>query len=398
MMIIINISKIKSTVTEIKIESEVVTQNIEKFAVKNKAEIEKEIKLLLEKYLPKNGPGGSIAVFQDGEPLVKVSHGFENMQTKTPITENTRFDMASVSKHFTGAAILLLHQDKTINLTDEIMKLLPEFKHLKTKRPILIKDLVYMIEGFADYTELVPEGKEGTYTNEQDVKLVIEEPLNFPVGNKYDYSNTAYMLLALIVKRASNGLWSEFLSKRIFSPLNMEAHALDHKRDFEYVQGYKKAKGKYRPTREETTYSYGDGNVFLSINDFEKWEKSLIQNTILSKELLELAYTPGKLDSGKLTDYGFGMEVGKDKRGKFVEHTGGWEGTTTIIHRWLDQGISYAFFVNIDDFSTENITDRLDNIIFYSADLNKTEVEIEAEKAEKKMENEVSHLKFLSIS
>ena len=112
-----------------------------------------ELKECLNLNFPKNGPGCCLGVFLNGESTIILCHGYENILNKTKITSDTIFDMASVSKHFTAAAILLLQREKLLNLTDDIKEWFPELKNYKTHRPILIQDLIHMVSGLPECLE-----------------------------------------------------------------------------------------------------------------------------------------------------------------------------------------------------------------------------------------------------
>jgi len=335
------------------------------FEKENMKEMEGELNSFLNDYLPPNGPGTSLGIFLKGDTVLKLNHGFDNIKTKTPITSETLFEMASCTKHFTAAAILLLQQEKALNLDDDIKKWFPELKEYETHRPILVSDLVYMMSGFP-LVDLLEDGNSPESTNEDVLQVIVEDEPQFKVGLKNNYSNADYNVLGTLVKRASKSSWSEYITQKIFTPLKMNtARALDKPRDFEFVQGYKKEKGIYKPVRNEIPYMYGDGNIFLTMNDFEKWEKSLVDKTVLNDDLLKLAFTPGKRDSGKENDYAFGWTVDNDEEyGKVVSHEGGWDGTSTCITRYLDVGLTYSFFVNIDEYDIDKFSEKLESILF----------------------------------
>jgi CubicO group peptidase (beta-lactamase class C family) len=159
--------------------------------------IKKKITDLLKSKVSNVGPGVALAIMHKGKLIFDLCIGYSNIQTKEKLTINSRFDLASLSKHFTGAAIILLLREKLISLDDPVSKYIKELAVERDTREILIRDLVYMISGHADYINNEVDLK--VLKNEEIAKIVANKPLIFPTGTKYQYSNTDYPLIHILL-------------------------------------------------------------------------------------------------------------------------------------------------------------------------------------------------------
>ena len=166
----------------------------------------------------------AVLVVSKGRVVHAKGYGQADLSTNRPITTDTLFELASVSKQFTSMAIMMLAEESRLRYSDDIRTYLPEFPQHKPGRAIAVSDLLHHISGIPDYMD-VWEGDEAAFarlTNADILKLLAKQPLSFPTGTKYDYSNSNYVLLALIVKRIARQTFSQFMTERIFAPLGMK--------------------------------------------------------------------------------------------------------------------------------------------------------------------------------
>ena len=331
------------------------------------------IKPQLHKYFPnpETSPGVSFNVYYKGKIYATVNHGLENIKTKKKITNQTVFGLASISKMFTGAAVLTLIEQDKLRLTDKVSDYLPKFqnakKYSKNSRPFTINDLVTMSSGLIDYCDNF-EDLENLTNDDVYNKIVNIRPV-FEVGTKNDYCNTDYNLLATIVERISGKSYDEYLKEKFFNLLGMTSTFAVDKLDYiyEYVQGYEKKRNKYVELRNDTPGAFGDGNVYTTSDDFERWENMWYSHSILTEETINKAYSYGRINNGKKVDYNFGweMEYEEDESDdRVVSHEGGWDGYTTAYTRFVDRGVSYSMFSNIDDVNYEPLHKILKKILF----------------------------------
>jgi CubicO group peptidase (beta-lactamase class C family) len=335
-------------------------------------ELSQEIDELVADTLVPNGPGVAVLVVDDGEVVQSKGYGLSDVTKKTPITADTAFDLASVSKQMTAMAILMLMEDEELALDDSVSDYLTEFKNPDPEDPILISDLLYHISGLADYSE----DWEGS---DQDLaKLTLEDHLKWinqqepydDRGVAFEYNNGGYALLALIVQRVSGKPFSQFMKERIFEPLGMTHTVvfdlLDQK-IANQANGYIVSNSdKVEPSSLPTVIA-GDGNIFSSISDLAKYDAGLRDGELVEEETLELAFTAGELDDGSAVEddeteyeYGAGWEIDEDY---YVEHSGSWYGTSTFYRHYLDDPITIIVLSNDENYDGESLTDEIADLL-----------------------------------
>lgn len=318
----------------------------------------------LNKLIPSNGPGGVVGVLKNGEVIYKYTRGYEDLVTKKPISENTLFDLASVSKHITGSVILHLIQNNRVQPSVLVETILTELKDKFSGRKMKLQDITSMISGFKDYEDQLDLSK----SNAQDILNMLvksTDTFDFPTGTKYSYSNTAYSLLPLIVKRITNDDFSTYLKREFFDKLGMNtANVLEKGLTFDWVKGYKKnSNDEWVFTRDATPFITGDGNIYFTFNDFAKWDKSLWNYTILNKESMDKTLVDSVLDDGTKSNYSYGWEIMKVSGNVIgTTHDGSWDGTSTVYARYLD-GYSYFAMFNIDGYDTDAVSNEIKRIM-----------------------------------
>jgi len=309
-------------------------------------------------------PGAAVIVVHGGEQKLCKGYGIANMRTKAAITPTTVFDLASVSKQFTAMAVLILSEKNKLSLDDPVTQYLPELPSWAAK--VTVKNLLTHTGGFPDYMYYftrrgIVDGEWPRESRNKDEKF---EPLNediaklmgtiarpeFAPGERFEYSNTGYALLALIVQRASGQRFSDYLSQNIFRPLGMtQTRVLDDKTKTvrNRAISYMKKGGMFAPIDyTPLNLIVGDGNVNTTVGDMAKWDAALYTTKLISKKLMEAAYTPLKLKDGSQQAYGFGWQLGTWNGYKIAEHGGGWVGFRTHILRVPSQGFLVVVLSN----------------------------------------------------
>ena len=300
---------------------------------------------------------GNILVAKDGKEIYKKSFGVSDKDNNLPLRNNSIFYLASVSKQFTALSIFLLEKDGKLSYEDAISKHLPELEFYKN---IKVKHLVYHTSGLPNYTNLFQDeannSESKTNTDVIDRLEELEPKVNFAPGKKYQYSNIGYLLLASIVERVSNQKFETFLEERIFIPLKMDDTKLlisqemkeDWKKDkitkafYAYPEDSKMVK-KYEGI-------YGQAKIYSSVEDLLKWDIVLKENTLISQADKDFIFSPGELNSGEKTNYGFGWYLkNEEPYGKLVYHSGYWPGYLTYIDRHIDTGYVIILLQNNDN-------------------------------------------------
>ena len=300
---------------------------------------------------------------EKGEIVSKGAMGFRDPGDTLPITEDTIFQLASVSKTFTSAAVMLIVRQGKLDLEDRITKYFPE---LTAYEGATIRHLLNHTSGIPDYFDdadwFIDLWKEEKRVpgNDEILRFLQETKAKpyFAPGEGLEYSNTGYNLLALLVERLSGVPYEEFLQRNIFEPAGMTATRCCHiRRDGVPFENYAQATvfedGKWvadvDSAEDGDVVAFdglnGDDYVYTNIFDMLKWDRALREGKVLTLEEQQLAYTPGKLNNGEDAvydedeglGYGLGWAVGREEKlGLVVSHSGGMPGVATWFERFID--------------------------------------------------------------
>jgi len=310
----------------------------------------------------KTGFNGNVLVAKKGRIIYQQALGFRNFDTKTSLDNQSVFTMCSVSKQFTAMAIMLLNKAHKLMLNDSLVQYFPELPY----QHITIANMLDHTSGLPDYQLLmVHNWDHNQIANNKDlIKMLADKrpPVFFKPGEKYRYSNTAYVLLASIIEKVSGQSYKDFISAHIFKPLRMRSskiynQAYDHPKDkiqdyadgFMYVDSLK----KYVPAVKVYELVHylsgidGDLGVSTTTGDLFKWDRALKNSTLLSKADQENMLAPHTLiDSLNKIYYGYGVETGKNELGSFIMHEGIWPGYRTCLTLYVEPDITIIVFSN----------------------------------------------------
>jgi CubicO group peptidase (beta-lactamase class C family) len=328
-------------------------------------------------------PGVAVLVLKGGRVVFERCYGLANLQQQTPIAPHTTFELASVSKTFTATAVLILHERGKLALGDDVRKFIPELPAYFPQHPIRVMDLLHHTSGLPDYLAFKDvKPSNGKYLTNADHAAAFAprrktQPPHFAPGARYEYSNSGYMLLALIVERVSGKSFGAFLRQEIFRPLGMSnswvhetPQSVPRHPRFGYVHalGYSRTKqGGYRvswgapPFRPERLLTTGDGAVWSSLEDMARWDAGLRAGKLLRPQTRRLALTPSKTRNGKRNDYGLGWDLEFNARGQLTVygHDGDWEGFLTFFHRDLGSDHTVILLSNRGDYKIDRVGEQL---------------------------------------
>ncbi len=254
---------------------------------------------------------GNIYISFNGDVLYDRCFGFADFKNAIPTTKETVFQLASISKTFTSTAILLLQEDSLLNINDNVIKYIPEFPYSN----ITVKHLLTHTSGLQNYMYLIEKfWKKPFYPNNEDVlSLFIEQkrPLNFTPGHQFEYSNTGYVFLALIIERVSKMSYSQFLEKRIFIPLELSNTFVydirKPKENIDRAKGFRKTGNGWRFIPEDNLDAvFGDKGVYSNIPDLLKWDRAFYENSIIPEEVAKEAFEFQRLVNDSIVEYGYG--------------------------------------------------------------------------------------------
>ncbi|WP_344758228.1 serine hydrolase domain-containing protein [Luteimonas lutimaris] len=300
-------------------------------------------------------PGAAVLVLRDGQPLLRRGYGLADLETGTPVTPDTNFRLASVTKQFTAAAILLLAEDGKLSLDDPVRKWLPSLP--ASDDAITLRHLLTHASGLIDYEDLMAPDATGQDTLDQvhdiDVLHLLEgeDRLYFAPGTGYRYSNGAYALLALVVGKASGQDFATFLRERIFKPLGMDG-TVAYENGISTVAhrayGHSLVDGRWvRTDQSSTSAVLGDGGIYSSIDDLARWDAALYDDRLLSDAMRADAFTLHNPihDEADVDGYGYGWRI----HGEVLWHSGETIGGRNVIIRWPQRHLTVVVLTNRND-------------------------------------------------
>ena len=292
-------------------------------------------------------PGASVLVLRDGKPVVRRSYGFADLEQRITATPETNYRLASVTKQFTAASILLLAEAGKLQLNDPLRKWLPTLPN--AAQPVTIRHLLTHTGGLIDYEDFVPDS--APQVHDSDVLHILEKQdrTYFAPGTSYRYSNTGYSLLSLIVEHASGQRFAAFLHDRIFQPLGM-SNTVAYEQGLSTVStrafGYSQSGNAWTRTDQSSTSAVlGDGGIYSSIDDLAKWDAALYDQRLLKKESLALAFTPATHTDNPSIEYGFGWRI----TGETLWHSGETMGFRNVIVRYPKRHLTVIVLTNRND-------------------------------------------------
>jgi CubicO group peptidase (beta-lactamase class C family) len=297
---------------------------------------------LLFNYYDELSFNGSVLVVENDQVIYENTFGFANFETEEPLDAHIPFYLASLAKQFTAAAIIKLEEEGKLSLDDPLKKYLPMMPDIFD--PIEIHHLLTHTAGVPDYINDLEISEDGLTNMEVYKALITQKDLFFTPGSKYRYSNSGYVLLAMVIQVASGQIIEDYFQQNIFDTFNMDDAFVYSKA----TSKKKRVKG-YTTQRKLNDYNLltvGDGGIYASARDLYKWEQALNSGMYISKESLDRVYTPVVLTNGRSRRYGYGWEIGNNARGKLVYHSGEIAGFRTYVERQLEPGNDIIILTN----------------------------------------------------
>ena len=314
---------------------------VEHFPEKDTKVVRTKLDSLLKRIHKRHDFHGAILVAKNEKIVYNSQIGFADFKKETPLNKSSIFQLASVSKQFTAAAIMLLKERNQIKLTDTVNRYFPEFPY----QHVTIKNLLNHTAGLPKYF-WVAEHKwqqEKAPTNTEMMELLASSNVQrfFKPGRNFDYSNTGYFVLASIVEKISGTSFSSFLKRNIFEPLEMkDSYVYSFENDSineNQLDGYRLYRG-WRHLKISSTVNdaiVGDKNVYTTAEDLFKWTVALNTGRLLTKESLDLMYSKGETVYGREVPYGFGFRI----KTKSIYHHGRWNGFSTGLTKYLEDDV-----------------------------------------------------------
>lgn len=306
-------------------------------------------------------PGCAVAAIKDGQLLFARGYGLADIEHQVAISRQTPFYMASTSKQFAAGAINLLALDGKLSLDDDVRKFVPELPQFGA--PITVRHLLTHTSGLRDYFGLFGmAGYPSDYpiTNGAFLEMMRRQrTLNFPTGTQYSYSNSGYVLLSIIVERASGQSLRDFSAERFFTPLGMRSTQF---RDQHNQLVPNRALAYGRNARGEYVHAVpyfdvvGDGGLYSTVEDIARWEANFLEPKVGGVEWLRLEQMRGRLNDGTMIAYGAGLVHGKFRGDSIIEHGGSLGGYNINLLRFPARRMSVAVLCNDNTRSASQLS------------------------------------------
>lgn len=306
-----------------------------------------------------HGFNGSVLVGYKGKVFYERYYGYANREQNIKLGPSSSTQLASISKTFTGAAVLYLYEHKYINLDLPVQNYIKEFPYAN----ITVRCLLNHRSGLPDYTKWVPvhqKNMETLISNDQMLALMVQHhpPVEFRPNTRFKYCNTNFAILAILIERVTKMRYPDFMQKYVFEPLGM-------KNTFVYspwhgLPGNASISYKYNWRREPDMFAdgvYGDKGIYSTVEDMYRWDQSFYKNQLLSNETIELAYGPCSFEKKGIKNYGLGWRMLCYPNGsKIIYHNGWWHGNNTSFYRFI-----------ADNFTIVIIGNKHNNTIYHHA-------------------------------
>ena len=309
-------------------------------------------------------PGIGLAVVSNGRLVKAQGYGFSNVELRTPVTPETVFEAGSITKQFAATAILMLAEQGKLGLDDSITKYFPEAP--RTMQAVTIRHLLTHTSGISDVSDGTSETSGATgvvdfhqeYSEGALARAYLSQPLASVPGAKWSYCNACYDLLGIIVHRVSGKLYGEFLQERVFAPLGMSSARVFSFADIipNRASGYTLVDGSWKNDRRwwsQSIYAGAAGGLWMSVLDLAKWDAALNTDRIVNHASREKMWTPVPLDDGSAYPGGMGWFIASVRGHRVVFHTNGGPGSSAVISRYLDDGLTVIVMTNLGAHHTD---------------------------------------------
>ena len=324
-----------------------------------------QIDALFSKFANTREPGCAVLVIKDGKTVFRKGYGVTDLRSRHAIGPETNFRLASLTKQFTATAIMLLVLDGKLRYDDYLSDVFSDFPAYG--KAITIRHLLNHTSGLLDYEDIMEKQSDGvpdeTIPQIKDAGVLEllkhQTGTKFPPGTRWDYSNSGYVVLALVVEKESGMSFGDFLQERIFKALEMNrtiAYVNGKNEVANRAYGHTLNAGGWRETdQSSTSATLGDGGIYTSLNDLEKWDSALTGHTLLAAKEMEAALIPPatasagalqKPDGSLAPLYGFGWFLDPYRGHRRRSHYGETIGFRTAIQRFPDDALTVIVLAN----------------------------------------------------
>jgi CubicO group peptidase (beta-lactamase class C family) len=326
--------------------------------------------LVLTYLAESHAPGASFAVIRGNDTLAYGAYGLANVEAARAPTAATIYEIGSNTKQFTSAAIMKLVEQGRVKLDDDLSKFVPQFP-LHGKR-VSIRQLLTHTSGIHDYTSSPEWSKTWNDALSPDaiIKFVAADTFDFAPGTAYRYDNTGYVLLGMVIEKATGEKYASYLDAQFFKPLGLRqtSYCPSRTSDPAFALGYTKgANGTEHAQFMDLSHPFAAGALCSTVGDFAKWQRALAGGRVVSAASYALMSTADTLSNGRKINYGFGLVPGMLDGHKTVSHTGGIPGFATAAAYVADDSLSVVVFTNFDRESPQRLVQNLLRVAYGEA-------------------------------
>lgn len=325
------------------------------------SDVQEKVDDYIDAHVKMNQFSGSILIARNGHVLMSKGYGYANYAFDIENTPQTKFRMGSLTKGFTAVAIMQLVEEDKLKLDDKLIKFIADYPR---GDEITIKHLLTMTSGIPNHTEFKDFEKERRvfdYNTSQTIKTFKNKPLEFTPGERFNYSNSNYILLGFIIEQASNMKYAEYIEQNIFIPLKMENSGFEQPEDVinNMAQGYCFRSNQIENAKfRDMSNAHASGALYSTIEDLYKWDRALYTEKLINKESLKTMFTPFE------NQYAFGWGVVDIFNRQMIAHSGEIDGFTSNISRFADEDICVIILSNFEHSPINRINKDLLAIIF----------------------------------
>jgi CubicO group peptidase (beta-lactamase class C family) len=328
-------------------------------------------------------PGCAVLVIKNGRPVFSKGYGVSDLRTLRKIGPETNFRLASLTKQFTAMSVMLLVHDGKLHYDDRLTDVFPDFPAYG--KAITIRQLLSHTSGLVDYEDIMAKQYAGMADDKiPQIKdagvldlLKQQSSTKFPPGTLWAYSNSGYVTLAMVVEKRAGMSFGQFLHERIFGPLKM-THTIAYEKGKNEVSnrayGYTQTGNVWKETdQSSTSATLGDGGIYTSLDDLEKWDRALSQHSLLNAKDMEPALTPAltadgaplrQLDGSLAPRYGFGWFLDPYLGHRRCAHYGETVGFRNAIQRFPDDHLTVIVLANRAEVDAPALAQKVADIYF----------------------------------
>ena len=304
-------------------------------------------------------PGVAVGIVDRGKVMTR-GYGFANVELLAPVTDETIFESGSLGKMFTATAVMLQIEDGKLALDDPIAKFFPDAP--AAWRAITVRNLLNHTSGIPDYTTSSFDYRRD-YTEDELAHIAMTLTPEFPPGTRWNYSNTGYVLLGIVVHKVSGAFYGDVLAERVFKPLGMrtariidEAAIIPNRAaGYQHVDGRLANQDWVSPKLNTTA----DGSLYWSVRDLVAWDTAVARRRILRPESWAQILTPVRLASGRPYPYGMGWFLDDRNGHPLQQHGGSWQGFRTQLSRFIGDSIDVIVLANSAEADPARIADGI---------------------------------------